>query len=102
MSKKIAVNLVLEKLREGKNDQQVANEIGNISHDTIRRYRLRFQATGELEAKKKSIAIELKKLGRYYQDTGCEFYPKCLECPFERCVYDDPELYRRLKSIVSQ
>ena len=26
----------------------------------------------------------------HYQDEGCEFAPSCLECPFARCVYDEP------------
>ena len=23
-----------------------------------------------------------------YKDTGCQFYPKCLECPFPDCLLD--------------
>jgi len=26
----------------------------------------------------------------YYQDRGCQHAPKCLSCPLERCVHDDP------------
>ena len=25
-----------------------------------------------------------------YRDDGCDLAPKCLECPFERCRYDEP------------
>ncbi len=24
-----------------------------------------------------------------YPDVGCKLYPKCLECPRERCIHDD-------------
>ena len=27
----------------------------------------------------------------HYRDTGCELAPSCLQCPMERCVYDEPE-----------
>lgn len=26
---------------------------------------------------------------RGYQDTGCNLFPKCLECPFPKCRYDE-------------
>ena len=26
----------------------------------------------------------------HYQDEGCEFADSCLECPFPRCIYDEP------------
>ncbi len=26
----------------------------------------------------------------FYQDTGCEVAPQCLECPLALCKYDDP------------
>jgi len=26
----------------------------------------------------------------HYQDDGCEFADSCLNCPFERCIYDEP------------
>ena len=26
----------------------------------------------------------------HYPDEGCEFAQSCLECPFPRCVYDEP------------
>jgi hypothetical protein len=25
-----------------------------------------------------------------YQDEGCEFANSCLNCPFEKCIYDEP------------
>ena len=25
-----------------------------------------------------------------YQDGGCEFANSCLNCPFEKCIYDEP------------
>ena len=25
-----------------------------------------------------------------YQDEGCEFAASCLDCPFPRCIYDEP------------
>lgn len=29
-----------------------------------------------------------------YKDTGCEFYPKCLECPFPKCILDEENYLR--------
>ena len=26
----------------------------------------------------------------HYRDEGCDFANSCLECPFPRCVYDEP------------
>jgi hypothetical protein len=26
----------------------------------------------------------------HYQDEGCEFAHSCLNCPFTRCIYDEP------------
>jgi AraC-like DNA-binding protein len=26
----------------------------------------------------------------HYQDEGCEFADSCLNCPFARCIYDEP------------
>ncbi len=26
----------------------------------------------------------------HYQDEGCELSASCLNCPYERCVYDEP------------
>ena len=26
----------------------------------------------------------------HYQDEGCEFADSCLNCPFEKCIYDEP------------
>ena len=26
----------------------------------------------------------------HYKDEGCEFAASCLDCPFSRCVYDEP------------
>lgn len=27
---------------------------------------------------------------RQYQDEGCDLAASCLNCPFERCIYDQP------------
>ncbi len=32
-----------------------------------------------------------------WRDVGCELYPRCLECPLERCVEEEPRLRQRLK-----
>jgi len=36
--------------------------------------------------------VSFKKVGKDYlrKDTGCEFAPSCLNCPFESCVYEYP------------
>ena len=26
----------------------------------------------------------------HYQDLGCEFADSCLNCPFQKCIYDEP------------
>jgi len=26
----------------------------------------------------------------HYQDEGCEFADSCLDCPFPKCIYDEP------------
>ena len=35
---------------------------------------------------------ELDLLPEYYhyQDEGCEFADSCLDCPFAKCIYDEP------------
>lgn len=33
-----------------------------------------------------------------YPDRGCEAAPRCLSCPLERCRYDDPAAYQRLRT----
>jgi len=32
--------------------------------------------------------------GTLYEDTGCEFAPSCLACPFDACKYDDPHAFK--------
>ncbi len=27
----------------------------------------------------------------YYKDTGCKYFPSCLNCPLPECLYDDPQ-----------
>ena len=36
------------------------------------------------------IDLDLKPEFCHYQDEGCEFAQSCLECPFSRCLYDEP------------
>lgn len=31
------------------------------------------------------------------RDGGCELHPRCLECPLERCVEEEPRLRQRLR-----
>lgn len=26
----------------------------------------------------------------HYRDEGCKWWPSCLECPYEKCVLDEP------------
>lgn len=26
----------------------------------------------------------------HYKDEGCKWWPSCLECPYEKCVLDEP------------
>lgn len=32
-----------------------------------------------------------------WQDEGCELYPRCLECPLEKCVEEEPRLRQRVR-----
>ncbi len=32
-----------------------------------------------------------------WRDEGCELYPRCLECPLEKCVEEEPRLRQRLR-----
>ena len=31
-----------------------------------------------------------------HPDTGCDYAPACLTCPYEFCVFDDPMAFRRM------
>ena len=33
----------------------------------------------------------------HYNDTGCEVFSSCLECPLPQCKYDDPSWYHQFK-----
>ena len=33
----------------------------------------------------------------YYQDRGCKYAPSCLNCPYERCVYDAPKTVNAIR-----
>jgi len=37
-----------------------------------------------------SIPIAFNVTGFSYKDTGCQFAPACLNCPFSICYHDDP------------
>lgn len=43
----------------------------------------------------------------HYEDTGCDLSPSCLECPLEKCKYDDPlwatqqKASRRIEQFIS-
>jgi hypothetical protein len=40
------------------------------------------------------VAPSMLPDGAEYEDTGCEFAPKCLACPFSACKYDDPQAFK--------
>ncbi|MFH1003423.1 MAG: helix-turn-helix domain-containing protein [Chloroflexota bacterium] len=42
----------------------------------------------EMEASRD--ALDLPPEYCHYQDEGCELAAACLDCPFARCVYDQP------------
>ena len=42
-----------------------------------------------------SAKLHLGGFTSYYQDTGCEFSPRCQDCPRPKCRYDE---YRGLRS----
>ena len=31
---------------------------------------------------------------RHFHDTGCSLHPKCLECPREICIHDEPMQFK--------
>ena len=37
----------------------------------------------------------------YLEDTGCEDAPKCLECPFVICKFEDFTEFKRLQRVAS-
>ncbi len=34
---------------------------------------------------------------KQYVDTGCDYHPKCLSCPLERCRFDDHDAFLEAK-----
>ncbi len=42
--------------------------------------------SGEEDAEEKDDLPEYCQ----YHDDGCQYAPSCLNCPFERCIYDEP------------
>jgi hypothetical protein len=38
---------------------------------------------------------DLKPEHCHYRDEGCEYAKSCLECPFPRCIYDEPRSRQR-------
>lgn len=32
-----------------------------------------------------------------YKDVGCELSPSCLNCPLERCKYDEPDITPQMR-----
>jgi hypothetical protein len=56
---------------------------------------LETRETGDAELeieKEKTTEHEPDLLPEYchYRDEGCEFAASCLNCPFEKCIYDEP------------
>ena len=35
----------------------------------------------------------------HYEDTGCEVWSSCLECPLPQCRFDDPTWYHQYKRL---
>jgi hypothetical protein len=43
---------------------------------------------------------DLKPEYCHYKDEGCEYAQSCLECPYPRCIFDEPRgQYQRLKEL---
>ena len=36
------------------------------------------------------VELDLPPEYCHYQDEGCEFADSCLDCPFPKCIYDEP------------
>ncbi len=36
------------------------------------------------------VELDLPPEYCHYQDEGCEFADSCLNCPFPKCIYDEP------------
>ena len=43
--------------------------------------------------------VEVKTNREFCPDKGCEYAPKCLECPFERCRYDEAYMNRKSRNV---
>jgi len=53
-----------------------------------------------MESERASIELDLPPEYCRYRDEGCEFADSCLNCPFSKCIYDQPGgRQRRLKGL---
>ncbi len=34
----------------------------------------------------------------YYKDTGCKYFPSCLNCPLPECLYDNPQALAKYRA----
>ena len=48
------------------------------------------QSVRSSEQEESSRELDLPPEYCHYQDTGCELARSCLNCPFEKCIYDEP------------
>ena len=43
-----------------------------------------------VEVERPNIELDLPPERCHYRDEGCQFAASCLNCPFPRCIYDEP------------
>jgi len=48
-----------------------------------------WKAVTELE-RVDDIELDLPPEYHHYQDEGCDLADSCLNCPFQKCIYDEP------------
>ena len=55
---------------------------------------MELEKSGELD-ENENVELDLPPEYCHYRDEGCELAESCLECPFARCIYDEPGGRRR-------
>jgi hypothetical protein len=64
----------------------------NAPSEGVRRTRVRSITSRDIPLPLVSASMLVDTID--YADTGCEFAASCLKCPFSRCKYDEPEIFK--------
>ena len=73
------------------------DDMGWYEGEVLQHWQVQFDGNEEFPVNR-YILVKLAPAGDewpdYYQDTGCKFFPSCLNCPLPQCLYDNPALVR--------